>query len=209
MPVPVGPPEFAFKTYVVPAPPQTPTGATPPTRQRAAALASCKKRAHKRNWSKKRLKECKRRACYCRSRRDRRLLLRTKSSGIASRNPGCQDGKPFEGDRRRPRVAGRGVASSSSRPGPLRGEARCSSPEAFRPPRHPGWGAALPPSHDDPAAGTIAPRGPGQSLTGGCLGLPAQRSSGTASTGLRAMSQQAEGDAAQEQAAHPGVRGSP
>ena len=62
MPVPVGPPDFAFKTYVVPAPPQTPTGATPPTGQRAAALASCKKRAHKHNWSKKRLKKCKRRA---------------------------------------------------------------------------------------------------------------------------------------------------
>ena len=40
MPVPVGPPDFAFKTYVVPLP--------PPTGQRAAALKKCKKKHSKR-----------------------------------------------------------------------------------------------------------------------------------------------------------------
>ncbi len=62
MPVPIGPPDFAFKTYVVPGPPQTPTGATPATGQRAAALKKCKKRARKNNWSHKRLRKCKKRA---------------------------------------------------------------------------------------------------------------------------------------------------
>ena len=51
----------AFKTYVVPPPAPTPT--TPPapsnTGERAAALASCKKRAHRHDWSHKRLKKCK------------------------------------------------------------------------------------------------------------------------------------------------------
>ena len=52
MPVPVGPPDFAFKTYVVPLPPQT-----PPTGQRAAALKKCKKKH-----SKKARKKCRRKA---------------------------------------------------------------------------------------------------------------------------------------------------
>ena len=40
-----------------------PTPTTPtPTGQRLAALASCKKRAHKHHWSHKRLKKCKRKA---------------------------------------------------------------------------------------------------------------------------------------------------
>lgn len=53
--------DFAFKTYVVPAPPPTsPTSAT--TGQRAAALATCKKRAKKHNWSKKRLSKCRKKA---------------------------------------------------------------------------------------------------------------------------------------------------
>ncbi len=33
-----------------------------PAGQRAAALASCKKRAHKHHWSHKRLKKCKKQA---------------------------------------------------------------------------------------------------------------------------------------------------
>jgi hypothetical protein len=52
---PPGSNELAFKTYVVP---RTAT----PTGQRAAARASCKKRAQKHHWSKKRLKKCKRKA---------------------------------------------------------------------------------------------------------------------------------------------------
>jgi hypothetical protein len=51
--VPVTGADHAFKTYV--APPAK-------TGQRAAALKSCKKRARKHNWSKKRLKKCKRKA---------------------------------------------------------------------------------------------------------------------------------------------------
>jgi hypothetical protein len=43
--------------------PQSPTqGGAPPTGQRAAALAKCKKRALKHNWSHKRLKKCKKKA---------------------------------------------------------------------------------------------------------------------------------------------------
>ena len=52
MPVPIGPPDFAFKTYVVPAPPLT-----PPTGQRAAALKKCKKKH-----SKKARKKCRKKA---------------------------------------------------------------------------------------------------------------------------------------------------
>ena len=52
MPVPVGPPDFAFKTYVVPAPPPT-----PPTGQRAAALKKCKQKE-----KKKARKKCRKRA---------------------------------------------------------------------------------------------------------------------------------------------------
>jgi hypothetical protein len=40
----------------------TPSAATPPTGQRAAGLATCKKRAKKHNWSKERLKKCKKNA---------------------------------------------------------------------------------------------------------------------------------------------------
>ncbi|MDX6606312.1 MAG: hypothetical protein QOD14_852 [Solirubrobacterales bacterium] len=36
--------------------------AAPPTGQRAAALKSCKKRAHKHHWSHKRLRKCRRKA---------------------------------------------------------------------------------------------------------------------------------------------------
>lgn len=51
----------AFRTFV--AVPQSPTqGGAPPTGQRAAALAKCKKRALKHNWSHKRLKKCKKKA---------------------------------------------------------------------------------------------------------------------------------------------------
>jgi hypothetical protein len=57
MPVPIGPPDFAFKTYVVPQPPQPLTGATPPTGQRAAALKKCKKKH-----SKKARAKCRKRA---------------------------------------------------------------------------------------------------------------------------------------------------
>jgi hypothetical protein len=55
---------FAFKTYVVPTPTASgPTGTSvSPTGQRAATLASCKKRARKHDWSKKRLRKCKRKA---------------------------------------------------------------------------------------------------------------------------------------------------
>jgi hypothetical protein len=49
----------AFKTYVAPTSPPT---STAPTGQRAAALAKCKKRAHKHRWSHKRLRKCKRQA---------------------------------------------------------------------------------------------------------------------------------------------------
>jgi hypothetical protein len=44
MAVTIGPPDFAFKTYVVPGPQ---TGASPPTGQRAAALKKCKKKHSK------------------------------------------------------------------------------------------------------------------------------------------------------------------
>jgi hypothetical protein len=47
--------DFAFKTYVGPAPPSS-------TGRRAAALKRCKKRAQKNNWSKDRLKKCKKKA---------------------------------------------------------------------------------------------------------------------------------------------------
>jgi hypothetical protein len=57
--------DHVFLTYV--APPSAPTGSTSgstptgttPTGMRAAALARCKKRAHKHHWSHKRLKACK------------------------------------------------------------------------------------------------------------------------------------------------------
>ena len=52
-----GPPDFAFKTYVIPAPPQAPAAATPPTGRRAAALAKCK-RTH----SAKQRRKCRKRA---------------------------------------------------------------------------------------------------------------------------------------------------
>ncbi len=51
------PADFAFKTYVIPTP-----GPSGPTGQRAAALASCKMRAHKHNWSHRRLKKCRKKA---------------------------------------------------------------------------------------------------------------------------------------------------
>jgi len=54
-----------FAVFVTPpVPPITPapTTTTTPTGQRAAALASCKKRAHKHNWSHQRLKKCKKKA---------------------------------------------------------------------------------------------------------------------------------------------------
>jgi hypothetical protein len=59
--------DFAFKTYVKPptlssSSPPTPTPTASPTGERAAALASCKKRARKHDWSKERLKKCKRKA---------------------------------------------------------------------------------------------------------------------------------------------------
>jgi hypothetical protein len=54
--------DFAFKTYVGPLPPPPPPPPSTATGQRAAALASCKKRAHKHGWSHKRLKKCKRKA---------------------------------------------------------------------------------------------------------------------------------------------------
>jgi hypothetical protein len=50
-----------FAVFVTPSTP-TSAAATTPTGQRAAALASCKKRAKKHNWSHKRLKKCKRNA---------------------------------------------------------------------------------------------------------------------------------------------------
>ena len=50
--------DLVFKTYVVPTPPSAPAS----TGQRAAALASCKKRAKKHNWSHKRLRKCKKKA---------------------------------------------------------------------------------------------------------------------------------------------------
>jgi hypothetical protein len=49
------PGDFAFKTYVVPSP-------SGPTGQRAAALASCKKRAKQHHWSHQRLRKCKKKA---------------------------------------------------------------------------------------------------------------------------------------------------
>jgi hypothetical protein len=58
MPVTIGPPDFAFKTYVVPSPPQIPAGvATAPTGQRAAALKKCKKKH-----SKSARRKCRKRA---------------------------------------------------------------------------------------------------------------------------------------------------
>ena len=54
------PQDLAFKTYVVP--PVSPAASSTPTGKRAAALASCKKRARKQNWSRKRLRKCKRKA---------------------------------------------------------------------------------------------------------------------------------------------------
>ncbi|HEY7266472.1 MAG TPA: choice-of-anchor R domain-containing protein [Solirubrobacterales bacterium] len=57
MPVPIGPPDFAFKTYVVPQPTQTPTGAAPPTGKRGAALKKCKKKH-----SKKARRKCRKKA---------------------------------------------------------------------------------------------------------------------------------------------------
>jgi hypothetical protein len=59
---PPGSNELAFKTYVVPSTPSTPSAVTAPTGQRAAALSKCKKRAKKHNWSKERLKKCKKKA---------------------------------------------------------------------------------------------------------------------------------------------------
>jgi hypothetical protein len=62
---PPGSNELAFKTYVVPSTASTPSTAsmaTAPTGLRAAALAKCKKRATKHNWSKERLKKCKKKA---------------------------------------------------------------------------------------------------------------------------------------------------
>jgi hypothetical protein len=46
--------DLSFRTYVA--------ASTTPTGQRAAALASCKKRAKKHHWSHKRLKKCKKKA---------------------------------------------------------------------------------------------------------------------------------------------------
>jgi hypothetical protein len=67
-PHPPGPPwnepagdDYAFKTYVAPAPPASPSPSAN-TGQRAAALKKCKKRAKAKQWSKKRLKKCKKRA---------------------------------------------------------------------------------------------------------------------------------------------------
>ena len=59
MPFIFGPPDFAFKTYVVPAPPQAPAAASPtgPTGRRAAALKKCKKKH-----SAKQRRKCRRRA---------------------------------------------------------------------------------------------------------------------------------------------------
>jgi hypothetical protein len=71
--------DFAFKTFVVPAPPAPPTPPTPPTPpsdsprmgsapgstvtgQRVAALQRCRQRAQKHNWSKERLRSCKKNA---------------------------------------------------------------------------------------------------------------------------------------------------
>jgi hypothetical protein len=64
--------DFAFKTFVVPAPPPPPPpppSDSPPsdsspsiTGQRAAALQRCKKRAQKHSWSKQRLTNCKKNA---------------------------------------------------------------------------------------------------------------------------------------------------
>jgi hypothetical protein len=65
--------DFAFKTFVVPAPPPPPPPPSPPsdppgmgptpesaiTGQRAAALKRCSQRAQKHNWSKHRLRSCK------------------------------------------------------------------------------------------------------------------------------------------------------
>jgi hypothetical protein len=47
--------DFSFKTYVIPS-------SSGPTGQRAAALASCKKRAKKHHWSHQRLRKCKKKA---------------------------------------------------------------------------------------------------------------------------------------------------
>ena len=73
--------DFAFKTFVVPAPPAPPAPPTPPsdpppsdpppsdpapsskiTGQRAAALQRCKKRAQKHSWTKQRRTNCKKNA---------------------------------------------------------------------------------------------------------------------------------------------------
>jgi hypothetical protein len=51
--------DLAFKTYVVPTPPSPPSTATG---QRAASLKRCKQRAKKHNWTRNRLKKCKRKA---------------------------------------------------------------------------------------------------------------------------------------------------
>jgi hypothetical protein len=55
-------PDELFKLSGTAAPFPPPPGPIPASGQRAAALASCKKRAKKHNWSKKRLKKCKRKA---------------------------------------------------------------------------------------------------------------------------------------------------
>jgi hypothetical protein len=52
--------DFSFQTYVQqPSPPAT---TVPSTGQRAAALMKCKKTANKKNWTKKRLRKCKKKA---------------------------------------------------------------------------------------------------------------------------------------------------
>jgi hypothetical protein len=61
--------DFAFKTYVVPTPAESPPPVQPitqsgvqPTGLRAAGLKRCKKVAKKKNWSSSKLRKCKRRA---------------------------------------------------------------------------------------------------------------------------------------------------
>jgi hypothetical protein len=53
------PEDLTFKTYVAPV---TTTPVPTPTGRRAAALKQCKKRAHKKHWSHKRLRKCKKKA---------------------------------------------------------------------------------------------------------------------------------------------------
>jgi hypothetical protein len=56
--------DFAFKTYVVPAPPAAPAAPSSSnvTGQRAAALKKCKKKAKKKDWTKTKLRKCKKKA---------------------------------------------------------------------------------------------------------------------------------------------------